>query len=144
MKRTCQRLTMILIGLLLVSCTLQGNQTNLRDPHLAGMPHAQKGKALLMIALAPGQMGPAIDMLVNDTQIGTLSGSDILAVHLPPEDYMVRSSYQDCFPAEITLRQGESILILAQTTKRGLYFKPVRFSDFTENMANREIHEVSF
>lgn len=82
--------------------------------------------------------------MVGEKNVGLLTGQEVIALHIKPGEYSVRSSYQACFPADVTLRKGETLLIEAQTTDKGIYFKPAAYDKIINLVAGRPFKEIRY
>jgi hypothetical protein len=136
----------LILGIILISCsscsTIGGELTS--DKTSNSIPDVKKNSALLLVTMGSAEEIKKISLLVEDKQIGELLESEVIAIHLNPGNYRIRSAYQSCFPAEVTLRKGEILLVETVYTKKGIYFKPVTI-DRVEGLVNkRHIQEVVY
>ncbi len=141
-NRTVSVLVMGVILFLMFGCSAQISQAT--DPatlHSIPPPYPKKDKALLLVVLAES-VQREVTVLVGDNRAGSLSSTELLAVNLIPGTYIVRSSYQNNFPVEVTLQKGEQIIVQAHETDKGLYFKSIPFNEINRVTSGRIVKET--
>jgi len=118
--------------------TLNGNKGN------KIIPTPGKNQALLLVTITSPVGLNNLSVMVGEKTVGTILTTEAIAVHLKPGDYTIRSSYQACFPVEVTLRRGESLLVHAENTEKGIYFKSVPYGKIKTILDDRQIIEVMY
>jgi hypothetical protein len=135
----------VLITMTVSGCSVIGTgKTHDNNKGNTITPTPKNSQSLLFVAITSPVGLNNISVMVGDKTVGSILSTEAIAVHLKPGDYTIRSSYQACFPAEVTLRKGEILLVQAENTEKGIYFKPVPYSEVEKILDDRQIIELKY
>lgn len=135
----------VFIAITVSGCSIGGTGKTLNNNRANKIvPTPRKNQALLLVAITSPFELNNLSVMVGEKTVGSILPTEAIAVHLEPGDYTIRSSYQACFPVEVTLRKGESLLVRAENTEKGIYFKPVPYGEVKTILDDRQIIEVRY